>query len=109
MTTIEYRGITYYMESESNEYKLCITIHLKGLDSFSLIEGDVYKNYENAGNFVYTENNDCFNRVMADCLITDKSIITSFVDQTIDEIKQYLNSDEHISSMEQYNENNEGN
>lgn len=102
MTKIQYTGINYLMENELNNILLKITVHLKDINSFYIIEGNVYIDTEKSGNFVYTENDNTFNKVISDCLIKDKNKISNFIDETIDEIKEYLNSDEHQNFIKQY-------
>lgn len=103
MTKIQYTGINYLMENELNDILLRIKVYLKDINSFHIIEGDVYTGTEKSGSFVYTENNDVFNKVISDCLIKDKNKISNFIDETIDEIKEYLNSDEHQNFIKSYN------
>lgn len=102
MIKIQYTGIDYIMENELDNILLVITVHLKDTNSFHLIEGDVYINTEKSGNFVYTENNNTFNKVLTDCPIKDKNKVSTFIDETIDEIKEYLNSDEHQNFIKSY-------
>lgn len=102
MTKIQYTGINYLMENELDNILLKITVHLKDINSFHIIEGDVYIDTEKSGNFVYTENDNVFNKVISDCLIKNKNKISNFIDETIDEIKEYLNSDEHQNFIKQY-------
>ena len=102
MTKIQYTGINYLMENELGNILLKIIVHLKDINSFHIIEGDVYINTEKSGNFVYTENNNTFNRVLTDCPIKDKNKVSTFIDETIDEIKEYLNSDEHQNFIKSY-------
>lgn len=102
MTKIQYTGVNYLMENELDNILLRITVHLKDANSFHLIEGDVYIEVEKSGSFIYTENNETFNKVLTDCPIKDKNKVSTFIDETIDEIKQYLNSDEHQNFIKSY-------
>lgn len=100
--TIQYKDLSYLIENELNDLLIRVTVHLSGLNSFSVIEGDVYKNNEPLANLVYSENGNYCNKVVSDCLTTDKSRISIFIDDTIDEIKEYLNSNEHSDFMRQH-------